>query len=92
MKLTDDEKQAISADLTGKPLWYLARFIRRHWGKNMHFGAVPYLEAMHQLNEIGDYYGADRGIVLYLLSNMSGWRGDVAKIARAQLKQRIGVK
>ena len=58
-----------------RPLYEIAADIRAHW-KNVYFGAVPYLQAMEQLNSIDDMYGLDdaRSIVRYFLSNASTWK------------------
>lgn len=68
----------------------IAAEVRRDW-KCVYFGAVPYLDAMTQLNKISDTYGADdaRGIVLYFLSNASTWRGKTAKRIKAELKRMV---
>ena len=71
----------------------VARDIRRTW-KKVYFGAVPYLDAMGQLDTINDKYGFDdaKSIVLYFLSNASSFRGDDAKRLKAELKQIAGIK
>lgn len=70
-----------------RPLSLIAAEIRQDW-KKVYFGAEPYLEAMESLNSINDNYGSDsaKSIVLYFLSNATGWRGDVAKRIKAELK------
>lgn len=70
-----------------RPLSTIAREIRRNW-KPIYFGAVPYLEAMDELDSINDKFGADDGksIVRYFLSNATKWRGPVAKAVKAELK------
>jgi hypothetical protein len=72
------------------PISGIASLIRRDW-QNPYFGAVPYLNAMAQLNSVADGYYHDSGksIILYFLSNASSWRGDVAKAVKAELKRRI---
>lgn len=69
-----------------RPLSAIAREIRANW--NVNFGAVPYLEAMAELNRVEDNYFADRGctVVSYFLANAGRWRGDVAKRVKAELK------
>jgi hypothetical protein len=64
----------------------IAADIRRNW-QNVHFGAVPYLEAMRGLDTVNDKYGQDnaRSIVLYFLSNARAWRGPAAKAIKAEL-------
>lgn len=68
----------------------IAREIRRDW-KNVYFGAVPYLDAMGDLNNIRDNYGVDsaKSIILYFLSNASSWRGETAKRIKAELKAMV---
>lgn len=52
------------------------------------YGAIPYLDAMYSLNSINDSYGMDSGrsVVAYFLSNVSQWKGEVAKKLKAELK------
>jgi len=71
----------------------IARDISAHWPKP-YFGAVPYLRAMHTLDNVGDKYGQDdaKGIVLYFLSNATTWRGDKARAIKAELKTIVGIK
>ncbi len=76
-----------------RSLCVIAREIRRTWPK-VNFGAVPYLDAMGSLGDISDSYGEDsaKSIVLYFLSNASGWRGPEAKRIKAELKKLCGIK
>jgi len=76
-----------------RPLYEIAREVRKDWRK-VYFGAVPYLEAMGSLNEIGENYGLDSGksIVLYFLANARGWKGETAKRVKAELKAMAKVK
>ncbi len=62
--------------------------IRKDWQK-MHFGAIPYFQAMKSLNSVTDTYGMDSGkiIVLYFLSNASTWKGETAKRIKLELKE-----
>lgn len=68
----------------------IAREIRADW-TNIYFGARPYLQAMECINAPTDPYYADNGktIILYFLSNASGWRGETARRVKAELKQMI---
>jgi hypothetical protein len=70
-----------------RPISKIAADIRNDW-KKPYFGAVPYLEAMAELNSIDDQYMYDTGrsVVLYFLSNASTWRGPVARSVKAELK------
>ncbi len=72
----------------------IAREIRADW-KNVYFGAVPYLDALSELDVpatrdavlTAKYYADDaRSVVLYFLSNATTWRGDVARRVKAELK------
>lgn len=69
-----------------RPLYDIAADIRSDW-RNPYFGAVPYLEAMGDLDSISDDYGADSGdmIVRYFLSNSSRWSGPTAKTIKSEL-------
>jgi hypothetical protein len=74
--------------MTGhRNLWEISREIRRDW-KDPYFGARPYMGAMSTLNGIDDTYIEDsaRSIVLYFLSNAKGWRGEVAKRVKKELR------
>lgn len=66
----------------------IARMIRQDW-KNPYFGAVPYLNAMSEIDNIKQMYYEDsaESIVKYFLSNASSWRGKMAKAIKAKLKQ-----
>lgn len=71
----------------------IARDIRAHWTKP-YFGAVPYLQAMGELDSINESYGFDdgRSMVLYFLANAGTWRGPDAKRIKAELKALAGIK
>ena len=73
--------------MTARPLHTIAREIRTDWQKP-YFGAVPYLDAMSELESIADKYYDDsaRSVVMYFLANASTWRGENAKRIKAELK------
>lgn len=73
--------------MTNRTLSQIANDISKSWTKP-YFGAVPYIQAMKELNSINDNYGCDdaKSIVLYFLANASTWRGDDAKRIKAELK------
>lgn len=75
---------------TYRKLHEIAADIRRTW-KGVHFGAVPYLDAMATLETVDDRYGYDTGksIVLYFLNNAGSWRGDDARRIKAELKAMV---
>jgi len=70
-----------------RPLYVIAQDIKLHWNP-VWFGAVPYLDAMFELNSITDMYGYDtaKSIVLYFLSNAGTWKGEDARRIKAELK------
>lgn len=72
------------------PLYALAEICRKDW-KKVNYAAKPYLDAMLSLSSVGDKYFEDSGksIVIYFLGNATGWRGEVAKAVKAELKRRI---
>lgn len=73
-----------------RPIYQIARDIRQDW-RNVYFGAVPYLEAMHTLESVQDRYEYDsaKTIIVYFLANASTWKGDKAKQIKQELKQLI---
>jgi len=73
-----------------RPLYQIAGEIKKDWTKP-YFGAVPYLNAMAQLDNINSQFGLDsaKSIVLYFLSNASTWRGTKAKEIKAELKSDV---
>lgn len=94
----DEANAARSAESEGpktksghRPLDTIAREIRRDWGSKVNFAAKPYLDAMGDLEDIKDNYGADsaRSVVAYFLSNSSSWRGETAKRVKAELRKLI---
>lgn len=72
-----------------RPIYEIAREIRKDWGSKVNFAAKPYLDAMSQLTNITDMYGYDdaKSIVLYFLCNASTWRGENARRIKKELKQ-----
>ena len=71
----------------------IAREIRNDW-KKVYFGAVPYLDALSQMDKISDDYGLDSGrsIVNYFLANAQTWRGETAKAIKAELNKMLKSK
>jgi hypothetical protein len=65
----------------------IARDISRAWNKPT-YSAVPYLQAMRELETVNDNYGYDTGrsVVLYFLSNAASFHGSAAKALKAELK------
>ena len=77
-------------NLENKTIAQIAGIILLDWRK-VNYAARPYLEAMARLSDINNSIGYDSGksIVLYFLSNAAGWRGEVAKAVKLELKNRI---
>jgi hypothetical protein len=73
-----------------RPLFKIAQEIRQDW-KNLSPHAQPYVQAMILLNGPKDVYGADdaQSVILYFLSNASGWRGNKAREIKAELKSML---
>lgn len=71
----------------------ITRDIKTSWPKP-YFGAVPYIAAMYKLDSIDDNFMHDsaRSIVRYFLSNAATWRGDSARVIKAELKAMVGDK
>lgn len=53
--------------------------------------AKPYLDAMYSIRSINDMYGLDTAysIVAYFVSNTGSWRGETARLIKAELKNRM---
>lgn len=64
----------------------IAQEIRADW-KKVHYSAVPYLDAMHALDNINDdfYLDSGRSVVAYFLGNAKTWKGEVARRVKAEL-------
>lgn len=71
-----------------RKLYQIAADIRTNW-RNVSPYAEPYLDSMSELETINDNYYLDsaRSVVLYFLSNASGFRGPDAKRIKAELKE-----
>lgn len=71
----------------------IAKMIRLYWPA-VNYAAKPYLDAMSQLNTMNDKFYADdaQTVVLYFLSNASGFRGEPARAIKKELKRRCGIK
>ncbi len=81
-----------------RSLSVIAQEIRKDWkatSKNgIYFGAVPYLDAMAQLNSIEDMYGLDTAysVIAYFLANATSWKGETARNIKKELKKIAGIK
>lgn len=80
-----------------RPIYEIAREIRKDYaqqGKQVYFGAVPYLEAAASLTHMSDKYICDdaSNVLMYLLSNLQTWRGDTARRVKAEIKSMLAGK
>ena len=68
----------------------IASEILQDW-KKPYFGAIPYIEAMLQLNTIHDDYCLDtaESVVIYFLANAQTWRGETARRIKAELREML---
>ena len=68
----------------------IASEILQDW-KKPYFGAIPYIEAMLQLNTIHDNDCLDtaESVVIYFLANAQTWRGETAKRIKAELREML---
>lgn len=59
--------------------------------KNINPYAKEYADALHTLESPNDRYLFERGrdIIPYFLANTNGWRGEVAKRIKAELRQML---
>lgn len=73
-----------------RALYEIASEIKALW-KKPYFGAVPYIQAMLELNSVNDKYMFEdgRSIVQYFLANAATFRGEDAKRIKAELKQHL---
>lgn len=71
-----------------RDIYLIGKDIEAEW-KRPYYGAVPYLIAMRTLNKATDMYGNETGesIVSYFLSNASTFKGEKAKVLKAELKK-----
>lgn len=79
-----------SDDLQTFKICELAAQIKVHWG-TIHPWAVPYHQAMYSMSTVDDSYGLDSGrdIVARFLSNARSWKGNAAKLYKAELNRRL---
>lgn len=88
--MTIEQLADLKVKLEKMSLNEIAAVIMVNW-ENVYFGAVPYLDALRSMDNINENFGADSGksIVIYFLSNAQTWRGDVARLVKAELNKRV---
>lgn len=83
--------------MTTRKIHQIAREIQADWstiGKGVNYAAKPYLDAMQTLVDPSDMYFSDSAssVVLYFLANANTYRGERAKVLKAELKSLVGIK
>lgn len=85
-------------DYSEMTLFQISDVIYEDWGREMPFKAHRYVEAIANLDNLDDVFGADSGntIVAYFLENAKDWRGetarDIKKVLNKMLKDHIEKK
>lgn len=76
------------SDFSSLSLSAIADIIFSDW-KNVDFNALPYLEAMINLENINDSYGNENAdsIVSYFLGNSKKWKGETARKVKTHLRK-----
>ena len=71
----------------------VAADIRRHWAQP-YYAAVPYIEAMDNLQSLSGRYGGDDGatVVTNFLSLSGMWSGREADRIKAELRDMVGIQ
>jgi hypothetical protein len=80
-----------------RPLYEIAAEIKadyRAQGKPVFYAAVPYLEALSQLDTMDDRFYEDsaKSVITYLVSNLGTWRGETARRVKAELRAMAAAK
>ena len=77
-------------------IYEIADEIKADWpaAQNRNHPAGHYVNAMSDIRYITDMYFADPAkiVVMYFLSNASGWRGPVARRVKQELKALCGLR
>ena len=73
-----------------RKLWQIADEINQDW-KPISYAALPYWNAMRDLEYLTDNYGADsaESVVRYFLANASSWRGETARRVKKGLNDML---
>ena len=89
----------VFTETTGpRPIWRIAQDIDATWvdknGKpNVNYAAVPYLEALRDLDKITDMYGCDSAkyIITYFIGNAAAFKGEAATALKNELRAIAGL-
>jgi len=73
-----------------RKLYTIGSEIRQDW-ENIHYSAVPYLNALSDLESVDDPFRNDAGrsIVAYFLANAITWRGETARRIKKELRSML---
>ena len=79
-------RKILKEDIQNRPLYEIAQEIYADWHPVSPY-ALPYLDAMSDLDKITDKYLADSGtsIVAYFLSNATTWKGEKSREIKKEL-------
>lgn len=84
------QEEAMATVLKQSSIRAIADFITSNWHP-VYYGAVPYLDAMKDMEFITDPVINDTGesVVRYFLGNAKSWRGPIAQAVKAELRSRL---
>lgn len=73
-----------------RPIWLIAIDILKDWTP-VRATALPYVQAMKKIDKITDRYYHDSAysVVSYFLANAGTWRGDTARLIKAELRSML---
>lgn len=62
-----------------------------NWKRQSAYAAIPYLNAMGELESIEQQYHSDsaKSVVLYFLANAGTWRGEIARRVKKELNDMV---
>lgn len=65
--------------------------IYEDWGSKISPRALPYLEAMANLDNLNEMYGADSAsdVITYFLANSEEWKGETARAVKKALEKML---
>ena len=79
----------MSTQTTQRSVREIAFEISKVW-KNPYFGAVPYIQALKNIDDSGRYgFDSQSSLINYFLANAATFRGEDAKRIKAELKKLV---
>lgn len=90
-RVEEKEKEYLIEELEKMKLSQIADVIFNDW-RTMDPSALPYVEAMLNLEKVSDSFGGDDGesIILYFLTNAKYWKGETAQAVKKHLREIVG--